>query len=398
MEERGEMGTLSSQGRFRTVGVVRTLVLVVAAVGLLSVAGAGLAGNSKTAAAQAMPDLAYVKAQVEMHKAIPTFAGPTGSVPFDASKLKGKRVFSIPTASQIPLFVAITAGQVEAIKPYGIKYFEFENKGAPSDWAKGIEQAISQKYDVILLEGPFVSQLKPQIARANAAGIPVISAFSQDANEPLQAGVAGWVFFPFTATAKLEADWVIMDSQGKANVLVVTSKDFTPTANIVKTLTSEFATRCGPTCTVKFVDVPGSQWAQKLQSAVQSALIADQKINYIIPIYDSMSQFAVPAIKAVGAQKKIKIATFNGTPFVLDLIRNGDVVAMDAAEDNRCAGWANMDNVMRAMAGIKTVNNGSDPIRVFDASNVKEAGVPATYAKGWGNSCQTYYRRIWSGK
>jgi ribose transport system substrate-binding protein len=239
--------------------------------------------------------------------------------------------------------------------------------------------------------------LVPQIALANKAKIPVISAFSQDRG-PLQKGLAGWVFFPFTQTAKLEADWVINDTKGKANVLVATSKDFTPTAGIVNTIKNEFKTRCGSGCKTKFVDVPGSQWAQKLQSAVQSALLADTSINYIIPIYDSMSQFAVPAVKAVGKQGEIKIATFNGTPFVLDYIRNNNVVAMDVGEDNRCAGWANMDNVMRAMAGIKPVLNGSDPVRVFDATNVKEAGIPATYAKGWGNSCQKTYRKLWSGK
>ena len=60
-----------------------------------------------------------------------------------------------------------------------------------------------------------------------------------------------------------------------------------------------------PACDLRFVDVPIPQWATELRGEVQSALVRDPGIDYVIPIYDSMSQFAVPAIKAQGAASRV---------------------------------------------------------------------------------------------
>ena len=54
-------------------------------------------------------------------------------------------------------------------------------------------------------------------------------------------------------------------------------------------------------------------------AAAAEALLADPSINYILPIYDSMSQFVVPALRITGSEGSVKVASFNGTPFVLDL-------------------------------------------------------------------------------
>jgi ribose transport system substrate-binding protein len=48
-------------------------------------------------------------------------------------------------------------------------------------------------------------------------------------------------------------------------------------------------------------------------------------LNYVIPIYDSMSQYVVPAIQEQSAANRVRIATFNGTPFVLKLLEDNDV-------------------------------------------------------------------------
>ena len=48
---------------------------------------------------------------------------------------------------------------------------------------------------------------------------------------------------------------------------------------------------------------------------------ANPEINVVIPIYNSMSQFVVPAIRLAGKTGQVKVGTFNGTPFVLDYIQ-----------------------------------------------------------------------------
>ena len=69
----------------------------------------------------------------------------------------------------------------------------------------------------------------------------------------------------------------------------------------------------------------------------------------MLPIYDSMSQFIVPAIQA--ASSKAKIVSYNGTPFVLDMMRDGDMVEMDVGESLGWVGMAGVDADMRVLCG-----------------------------------------------
>ena len=201
---------------------------------------------------------------------------------------------------------------------------------------------------------------------------------------------------PFELAGRLEANAVIAQSGGRADVLVITSDDARSTRPLVRGLRSELATRC-PACKIRTVDVPIPDWATGIRTEVQSALVRDPGINYVIPIYDSMSQFAIPAIAAGGASGRVKVDTFNGTPFVLKLLQSHDVVAMDAGESLAWVGWASMDQVFRVLAGEAPASSEHTPIRVFDSTNVGEAGHPPQFDTGYGNSYVDGYRKLWSG-
>ena len=94
--------------------------------------------------------------------------------------------------------------------------------------------------------------------------------------------------------------------------------------------------------------MPLSEWATKIASETQSAIQQDPGINYLTPIYDSMSLFAQQGIKAAGKQATVKIASYNGTPAVMELIKNGDIMAMDAGENIQWLAYATVDQVGRA--------------------------------------------------
>ena len=48
-------------------------------------------------------------------------------------------------------------------------------------------------------------------------------------------------------------------------------------------------------------------------------------------------------------------------------------------------GWANMDQVMRVLAGEPPLESEKTPLRMFDASNVDETGTPANQKDGYGD-------------
>ena len=244
---------------------------------------------------------------------------------FDARReLHGKTIFEIPITSEVPFVAAVERGMRQAAGEVGAKLVVYPTEGQPAQWAQGIETAIAQHADAITLFAQDPALLGPQIAKAEKARIPVIVLRTTGEGERCQADPAGKVYgsacapAPFEQAGRLQADWVIQATNGNADALVITSNDASSTTPLMQGLRDEFRRRC-PACKVTAVDVPISEWAARIRSEVQSALVRDPKIDYVIPIYDSMSQFVVPAIRARRAAGRVRLAAFNGTPFVPEI-------------------------------------------------------------------------------
>ena len=123
-------------------------------------------------------------------------------------------------------------------------------------------------------------------------------------------------------------------------------------------------------------------------------MIADPTINYIVPLYDSMSQFVLPALTITGHRKDVKIATFNGTPFVIDMVRNGDV-EMDVGESLGWIARATLDGYMRNFCGLPSGDTLNVPLYIFDAKNAKDAGIPANFDQGYGDKHIAGFNKLW---
>ena len=149
---------------------------------------------------------------------------------------------------------------------------------------------------------------------------------------------------------KLMAAWTIAKTGGKVNALVMGPDEITPTTPLKTAVLDYFKQNC-PDCKTKYINTPAAEWTTKIQPAAQDALLADPTINYVIPIYNSMSQFIVPALQA--ANSKAKIVSYNGTPFVLDMMRDGDVVEMNVGESLGWVGFAGMDADMGSCAASR---------------------------------------------
>jgi ribose transport system substrate-binding protein len=359
--------------------------------------GEGAGGGDRPHASRSQVEGAM--ARIVRSRQVPRFVPPGPA--FDArTRLRGKTIFEIPITSEVPFISAVERGMRQAVARVGAKLVVYPNQGRPEQWAQGIRTAIARRADAITLLAQDPRLLGPQIAEARRAGIPVIVLRTTGEGERCQADAAGRTYGaacvpgPFEQAGRLEADWVIADSGGSANVLVITSRDARSTIPLLRGLRGEFQSRC-PGCKLRFVDVPIPRWANDLRNEVQSALVRDPAIDYVVPIYDSMSQYAVPAITARDAAGRVQIATFNGTPFVLKMIQDGDIVRMDAGENLAWVGWAAMDQAFRLVAGLPPVASEHTPLRVFDDGNVDEAGRPPQFDRGYGEAFVDGYERLW---
>jgi ribose transport system substrate-binding protein len=107
-----------------------------------------------------------------------------------------------------------------------------------------------------------------------------------------------------------------------------------------------------------------------------------------------MAQFAAPAIQASGKTGKTFIATFNGTPAILDLVRTGGIVTMDVADNTTDVALAGLDASMRLMLNMPAGKQ-QIQLRVFDKDNVQQAGVPAKSGVGFGSASVQGYAKTW---
>jgi ribose transport system substrate-binding protein len=341
--------------------------------------------------------LARARAMIELHSKLPTFSAPGPAFDVRACAA-GKRILTLPVSSANPFTKNIAQAMVAAGKDAGVEVVEWENQAQPTQWVQGINFGINEKFDLIdLLGGIDPGVLAPQIKAARDAGIMVKTSHFYDLTQKSMyesAGIDGVVPLSFYKVGQILANWATVQTEGKANILIIGSNEILPTGPFVKGIRDELAKNC-PNCKeIAYINAPVPEWATKIQTSVQSALLAHPEINYIIPIYDSMSGFVIPAVKITGKSDSVKIATFNGTPHVIDFVQNGDV-EMDVGESLGWIGRAIVDSHMRTLCGLPEPAELNVPFYLFTSANAMDAGSPAELDRGYGDVHVAGFNKLW---
>jgi ribose transport system substrate-binding protein len=305
--------------------------------------------------------------------------------------VKDKKILSVPFSTSNAFVSTVIGGMKKVAGEVGLKLDIYENTGQKTQWVQGIELGINQHYDLIDLFAPDLLSLVPQAMAAKAAGIPVVSSHDggveQKRPEPYQSVPA-----KYKDAGRLLAEWVILNTEGKANVLVLGPPESFSTASLLDGIKGAFAD-C-ETCKAKYINIPNSDWSTRIQPTVQAALLADPTINFVLPVNDPMVQYVVPAIELTQSGDRVKIASYNGTPFTLDFVREGKA-DMIIGENLDWFAHAIIDAEMRIVCGLKPVTDPQVPLRIFDKTNIADVGNPATYNAGYGDAYVEGYRKLW---
>jgi len=343
--------------------------------------------------ATAQDGVAEATANIAAYSGLPAFVAP--GAPLDAKAcMADKSIFTIPASSSIPFIKTIIDHKAALADKVGFKHMEWENQGNPTQWIQGIDHAVNNGFGLVsLLAGADPRFFQPQVIAAQGAGLKVVTSHLTGLEQEAPAGVDAAVAIDYRKAGELMADWTISKTGGKTNALVVVSNEALSTDSIVSGLTEAFSTRC-PDCKYEVVNVPIIEWATKIQPTVAGALQSNPDLNYVIPIYDSMSTFVTPAIAIAGKGEAVKVVTFNGTPFVLDLIREGSV-EMDIGENLDWIAHAMLDAEMRLLCTGEVIRDSKVPLRVFSAENIGEVGNPADAAMGYGDAYVKAYQDLW---
>jgi ribose transport system substrate-binding protein len=355
-------------------------------------ASASLVGLSAFAGPAAAQGIDAAKALVAEARQAPAFTAPGEA--FDAKAcMADKKVFVVPLTQENPFNVEIAKAQQEAAAAVGFELRVWDNQFNVDQWVQGVTTAIAEGYDVIDIQGGIPPEaLGPQLAEARAAGIKIASTHLYDATQTKSDLIDGNFSMNYTRAGQIMAAWAIEKTEGKVNAVIIGSDEILPTGPFVKAIQDYLDANC-PDCTHKYINVPVTEWGSKIQPEVQSALVADAGINYILPIYDSMSAFVIPALQ-LSNREDVRIASYNGTPFTLDFLRDGDMMEMNVGESLSWVGYASVDGTMRMLCDAGEITELNTPLYIFDDSNVADAGVPAGYG-GYGDAYVAGFKELW---
>jgi ribose transport system substrate-binding protein len=362
----------------------------------LTFAAVVAAGALTAASVPASADMAAAETLIAQHRKMPVFAPPGPA--FNAKQcMAHKSIFVIPLSSANPFNVAIAKSMANSAKDVGFKLTIWENQAKLDQWVQGMTNAAAQGYNLIdLMGGIPPAALGPQIKEAHEKGLKVTTTHLYDVTQPIPPELDGSTQDNYSLAGEIMAAWAITHTGGKVNAVIIGSDEVVPTKAFVKAI-ENYLDKNAPGSKHQYINVPFPEWGTKIQPSVQSAVIADPTINYILPIYDNMATFVIPALRITGKQGSVKIATFNGSPGMLDLQRQGDI-EMNVGESLGWWGMAGADADMRVLCGVPKVTNPHTPLLIFDKSNVETAGVPADYDKGYGNVHVDGFLKLWGLK
>jgi len=335
---------------------------------------------------------AHARQQLAGLMAVPKFVAPGPA--FDAKKaMAGRSIMSIPGPSNDPWYAHVLEGMQDAAKAVGYAFSVHPNQGQLTQYRQGLASAVKAKPTLVdLLAGPDPRVLKPEIDAAKAAGIKVVVSHDFGMEEVVP-NVDFNLGVDYERAGRLLADWVI-SKDTNAHVLVLVSDEIASSEAAKKGISAEFDAHGGGNIKFVFANVPIAEWEAGTKPAVKAVLAADPKLSYVICIYDSMAQFVAPALAEAKAEGKVKLIGFNGSPLALDLIREGKM-EMDLGESLAWAGYAIADAEMRIIDGKGAVKSMNIPFRVFTKENAAEAGVPASFDKGYGDTFKSEYAKLW---
>jgi ribose transport system substrate-binding protein len=133
-----------------------------------------------------------------------------------------------------------------------------------------------------------------------------------------------------------------------------------------------------------------------VQKEVATGLQRDPGVNYLLPIYDAMTQFASAGLQVAGKADKVGMASFNGTPFALQMVADSKL-AMNIGENEVWIARAILDAAMRAATDqpVPDDDYAKAPLLVFTKDNVSGAGTPPDPAKGYGDAYEAGFDQLW---
>jgi simple sugar transport system substrate-binding protein len=210
----------------------------------------------------------------------------------------------------------VKKGAEQAAKDEGVKLIWSPSNNDPQKQAQLIDAAVSQKVDGLAVSVPNADAIKGSLAKAKAAGIPIIT-LNSGADQFQQLGAITHV--GQTEEIAGEAAGKKLKEAGVKKVLCVIHEQ-----NNIGLQQRCDGVKKGFGGAVTNQQVKGTEDIATTQTEIKSKLQADKSFDGVIALNPDIASAAVTAVK--GASSNAKIATFDLTPNVIKDIKAGTVL------------------------------------------------------------------------
>lgn len=336
---------------------------------------------------------------IAQHSETPEFTPPGPAV--DAAKLKGKTIAIVAIDLRVPTIADVAAGAKTAAGLLGIKTTVFDAKSQATLMQQGMQQAIDNRADAIISDGLVMEVVAGQIKQAKDKGIPTIDVVNSPpvADAPGQGSdpnVFGNVSPDAELGGRLIAAAAIASTDGEANVQVMNTSELTAASAIVESI-EKTVESCDTCELVTTTDTALNDWSTQIPGLAATQIRSNPDINFILPIYDAMGIFATTGVQQAAATGKVHVASQDGSPAALALVKQGDVFVADVAKSSSWAAWAAVDQAMRGMLEMEPADPVL-PIRYVDSEALEDVDTSTSKSVDealFGPAYQDGYKALW---
>jgi ribose transport system substrate-binding protein len=335
------------------VGDKRWTVCAAAVCAAIGAGGCGgSSGSSSSASATpSSPGVKTAKAFVASRLGPPTSVG----LP-PISKRPPRSKFVVYVNCGAPSCTIIGQGIAEATKALGWRYQEITPAQASAESvAQAWNQVVALHPDGVIGTGNPTALFAPQLAQlGQQGGVFVSGSVPEQPHGPYIAAVSPNP--DFAQIGQWEANWVVADTNGKANVayFYVTAypSQIAPHDAFVATL-KQLCPTCGFSQLIVNPADAGGSLPQKIVNYIQS----HPSVNYIVPSYGDLMLGVPQALRNAGLDTRVKAITSSSDPSDYAAIKAGEVEDAAVAEDNYVSGWVMVDAIVRHVVGDAVVQS-----------------------------------------
>ena len=244
-----------------------------------------------------------------------TAASGGGTQSVSQTQGSGLTIAMVTHSDEGSFWSVVKKGAQQAAQDEGVKLIWSPSNNDPQKEAQLIDAAVSQKVDGLAVSVPNASAIKDSLAKAKAAGIPIIT-LNSGADDFKTLGALTHVGQTETIAGKAAGQR--LKAAGVKKVLCVIHEQ-----NNIGLQQRCDGVKQGFGGPVTNLQVKGTADIATTQTEIKSKLQADKSFDGVIALNPDIASAAKTAIK--GASSNAKLATFDLSPNVLKDIQSGDV-------------------------------------------------------------------------